>query len=395
MPATEETGEKPEEEIEEAGVSPEEKGDEDTESSGDDDEEVGADSSGDEEEEEEDAGEEKQPTEEDEEEDAGEEDAGEEMPPTDEEDEEPTEPKEAGEEEQPTEEQDIGEETETETEETEGEEKPTGEEEDETDTEEETGDVEPEDMEVLKMTEKEDGLIKKDMEQLFDKEIAFENITIGGKWFSLFHEKNAEGKMEYYMKLHYGENAELTGGFKTDSLGNFIDELGNVMTSMEEISDFMKSHKFTEFWNKNEMPKALLIRKIVDMEETTGEPTPEEETDEPTPEKEAGEPTPEEELKEGETSACHCNSGRMMHSCNREQPIAVSKPLYYDNYVPTPCYKKKYIPYVVTKRCPVYIKKCVPVHIPVKIPIRVPVDVIVPCEREYTEIVPVCKTVYK
>ena len=84
-----------------------------------------------------------------------------------------------------------------------------------------------------------------------------------------------------------------------------------------------------------------------------------------------------------------------MTPCNKEVPIAIEKPLYYTNFIPTPCYRKKYIPEIITKRCPVFIKKCVPVHIPVKVPVQVPIDVIVPCKKVFTQIVPVCKTIYK
>lgn len=75
--------------------------------------------------------------------------------------------------------------------------------------------------------------------------------------------------------------------------------------------------------------------------------------------------------------------------------MTVDKPMYYSNPVPTPCYKKKIIPYEVIKRVPKFIKKCVPVHIPVKIPVKVAVDVEVPVEQEYTTCIPVTKTVYR
>lgn len=87
-------------------------------------------------------------------------------------------------------------------------------------------------------------VLKEDIGQMYDKEMKYESIKMGEKWFSLFHETDANNKTEYYMKLHYGKNAELTGGFKTDNLGNFIDELGNTLVSLKEINDFLKTHKF-------------------------------------------------------------------------------------------------------------------------------------------------------
>jgi len=87
-------------------------------------------------------------------------------------------------------------------------------------------------------------LIDDDTSDLVDVNLGYETIKIGEKWFSLFHETDANGIKEYYMKLKYGELGELTGGFKTDSIGNFIDELGNTITSLEEIKAYLKADKF-------------------------------------------------------------------------------------------------------------------------------------------------------
>lgn len=99
------------------------------------------------------------------------------------------------------------------------------------------------------------------------------------------------------------------------------------------------------------------------------------------------------ELEDGATNACQLEE--QIYSCKKEVPVAVEKPLYYDRPVPTPVYKKKYIPYKVIKEEKVYIKKEVPVHIPVRIPVKVPVNIEVPVYKEHTTVIPVHKCVYR
>lgn len=171
--------------------------------------------------------------------------------------------------------------------------------------EEETGEEEPEvedddkeetveEEETAEMIEDKEVIID-DTTDLKDKDLGYETIKLGENWFSLFHDTDKNNKTEYYMKLRYGNNNELTGGFKTDSLGNFIDELGNTLTSLNEIKEFLSADKFMEFWDSNDKPKALLIRKIIEFTKD--------------------EDMPAVEIADGETQGCQCASSCACRAC--------------------------------------------------------------------------------
>lgn len=195
------------------------------------------------------------------------------------------------------------------------------------------------------------------------------------------------GNMFYYLELPYGPDGTQLGGFLADSEGNLIDMNGKVLTSVEDMESFIQNNNsFDEFnADTDEKLNGLLIVKIIDKEEKPEQEVGEELNGD---EDVAFEETqPEEELQEGEINAFAC--------CKTEVPVCVEKPLYYENPVPTPCFKKKLIPYEVKKFKPVFIKKCVPVHIPVRVPIKVKVDVEVPVQKEFITVCPVEKTVYR
>ena len=148
---------------------------------------------------------------------------------------------------------------------------------------------------VMPPTEAE--VIADDTADLEDKKLEYESIKLGDQWFSLFHEVDASGMKQWYMKMKYGEHGELTGGFKTDSIGNFIDELGNMLISLEDIKKFLEDQKFQDFWKQNEMPKALLIKKIIEFEAV--EPTEVEGKEGEKVEE------PSKELEDGTVEACN------------------------------------------------------------------------------------------
>lgn len=231
-----------------------------------------------------------------------------------------------------------------------------------------------------------------------EKPLEFKEIQIGPNTFQLFQDKAEDGSVFHYLSLHYGEQAQLIGGFLANERGDLIDMDGNILTSVADLEGILSDRNFNEFVTEDASPRGVLVKRIVGQEEVPAEQDA---------------PLDAEEELEGDINAinfgCGCDQAPQFDSCcqetccqdtqietcHREEPEICEKPLYYDRVVPVPRYHEKIVPVEVVRREPVYIKKCVPVHVPVRVPVKVPVRVEVPCYQEYTKVIPVHRTEYK
>ena len=114
-------------------------------------------------------------------------------------------------------------------------------------------------------------LTKEGAGELDTKEMAFTTVTIGDNDYSLFEDTNEEGVTFYYLKLQYGPEGSLTGGFLADSEGNLIDEEGEVLKTLEEMEEWLDNEMFDEWAEDTEPMQAVLIKEIIEYEEETDE----------------------------------------------------------------------------------------------------------------------------
>lgn len=83
-------------------------------------------------------------------------------------------------------------------------------------------------------------------EGLIEEEIEMKKIKIGDREYELFFGTDRNGKMYCYLKLAYGPEDALIGGFLADEFGNLIDMEGNVLTSLEDMEEFLEDGFFDE-----------------------------------------------------------------------------------------------------------------------------------------------------
>lgn len=98
------------------------------------------------------------------------------------------------------------------------------------------------------------------------KDLYVEHILINGIPYELYEDFDKNGNKYYYLMLTYGEDK--FGGFLADRFGNLIDFEGNILTSIEDMSEILQDYDAGELLDtEDDLLRGILIKKIVGAEQ--------------------------------------------------------------------------------------------------------------------------------
>lgn len=202
------------------------------------------------------------------------------------------------------------------------------------------------------------------------KVVMEKDIQLGEATFELFRDEDMNGAEFYYLVLPMQGKMF---GILANLEGDLIDMQGNLMTSLEDLTEMLQDEDFDEF----EGGFSGILIKEIELKEIVEDPE-----------------DPVMELDE-EVNACQKCCGKIDGTVHHEVPVIVKQPCYYEKQIPVPVYRKKCIPYEVIKYVKEFIPKYEYVHIPVKVPVKVPINIEVPCYKHVTKVCPRYKTVHQ